>query len=100
MSFKRNQLSKIFFLNEYFYRYETLNGVIAEEYGQFENVGSRAEGVKSQGYFQFTTPEGPAFKIDYTAQAKGAFAYVPGQTTVKTPPTILKLLTFVENQLI
>lgn len=77
-----------------------MNGVLAEEFGQFENIGLRSEGVKSQGYFQYTAPEGVAFRIDYTSQAKGPFAYVPGEPTLKTPPTILKLLTFVENQLI
>ncbi|KAK9512450.1 hypothetical protein O3M35_000881 [Rhynocoris fuscipes] len=82
----------------YSYRYETGNGISAEESGRPSAVsGPEGPGTAAQGSYSYTGPDGVQYTITYTAdengfQAQGA--HLP--TPPPIPPEILKSLQVIQ----
>lgn len=72
-------------LNVTFYRYETDNGIAAQEQGNIQPQGPE-QAIKSvTGQFQFLTPENEQIQISYVADENG---YQPTGNAIPTPPPI------------
>lgn len=52
-------------------RYETDNGILAEESGRIEKLESGDDGIRSTGYFQYTGDDGQLYRVDYVADDNG-----------------------------
>ena len=77
----------------YFPRYETANGIQADEQGQQRQVpdehGRVEQGTVSQGSYSYTSPEGQLITVTYTADENGfraEGAHLP--TPPPVPPAI------------
>jgi len=79
------------------FSYETVDGVLAEEAGTFENIGLRNEGIRAQGYVTITDREGVKFRIDYQADSKDAYIPRGSREVNRVPPSIVKLLALLES---
>lgn len=53
------------------HRYETDNGILAEENGRIERLESGDDGLRSSGYFQYTGDDGQVYRVDYVADDNG-----------------------------
>lgn len=52
-------------------RYETSNGIAAQEQGQLKNAGSEQEAIAVQGQFKYVGPDGVTYSVTYTADENG-----------------------------
>lgn len=78
-------------------RYETINGLLAEEVGQFENPGLKNEGTRVQGFVQLSSRDEVIHRIDYNTFYKGDNAALRDPAT-KTPPAIAQLIAIMNSQ--
>lgn len=65
-------------------RYETENGISAQEQGGLKAIGPSA-GTAAQGAFQYTSPEGIPIAVSYVADENG---FQPQGAHLPTPPPI------------
>ncbi|XP_052893140.1 larval cuticle protein LCP-30-like [Anopheles moucheti] len=80
----------------YHYVFETENGILAEEAGRIEDKGTAAEGLRSQGFYQYVGDDGVVYRVDYVADGNG---FLPqGDHIPKVPPAIEKLLKYLAEQ--
>lgn len=80
----------------YHYVFETENGILAEEAGRIEDKGTAAEGLRSQGFYQYVGDDGVVYRVDYVADGNG---FLPqGDHIPKVPPAIEKLLKYLAAQ--
>uniref|UniRef100_A0A182PJH7 Uncharacterized protein n=1 Tax=Anopheles epiroticus TaxID=199890 RepID=A0A182PJH7_9DIPT len=80
----------------YHYVFETENGILAEEAGRIEDKGTAAEGLRSQGFYQYVGDDGVVYRVDYVADGNG---FLPqGDHIPKVPPAIGKLLDYLAEQ--
>lgn len=87
-----NQVEK----DGYHYVFETENGILAEEAGRIEDKGTAAEGLRSQGFYQYVGDDGVVYRVDYVADGNG---FLPqGDHIPKVPPAIEKLLKYLAAQ--
>lgn len=87
-----NQVEK----DGYHYVFETENGILAEEAGRIEDKGTAAEGLRSQGFYQYVGDDGVVYRVDYVADGNG---FLPqGDHIPKVPPAIEKLLQYLASQ--
>ncbi|XP_044252488.1 pupal cuticle protein 20-like [Tribolium madens] len=69
----------------YYYAYETGNGIQAEERGHLKNAGSTNEAESAEGSFSYTGPDGQRYSIQYVADENG---FRPVGAHLPTPPPI------------
>lgn len=72
-------------------RYETISGLLAEEVGQFENIGLKNAGTRVQGFVQLTTRDDIVHRIDYNTFYKGDNPALR-EPAGKTPPALAQLI--------
>lgn len=55
------------------HRFETENGILAEESGKIEALGPGPEdqGLRSKGFYQYTGDDGVLYRVDYVADNNG-----------------------------
>lgn len=53
------------------YRYETENGILAEESGRIENLTPNENGLRSKGFYEYTGDDGLLYRVDYVADNNG-----------------------------
>lgn len=74
-------------------RYETENGIVAEESGQIEKTDAGEDALRTIGFFQYIGDDGQQYRVDYVAN-EGGFqatgAHLP--TPPPIPPEIQELL--------
>lgn len=95
-------------------RFETENGILAEESGRIENLAASEDGLRSKGFYQYTGDDGLLYRVDYVADNNGfipevyycaslntrittniiIYFMLKGDHIPKTPPEILKLLDY------
>lgn len=78
-----------------FFRYETANGISAQESGAQKAIGPEAGSV-AQGSYSYTSPEGKQVSISYIADENGFRAVgdaIP--TPPPLPPAIARALAFI-----
>jgi hypothetical protein len=56
-----------------FLSFETENGIEVAEVGRLENIGTADEGLRSEGFYQYTGDDGVVYRVDYVADANGGF---------------------------
>ncbi|KAL9921202.1 cuticular protein 49Ab [Glossina fuscipes fuscipes] len=79
----------------YHFLYETENGILAEENGKIEQLSSD-EGLRSQGFYEYTGDDGLLYRVEYTADDNG---FVPrGDHIPETPPSVIKLLAYLREK--
>lgn len=66
-------------------RYETENGINAQEQGKLYNRGSDAEALRATGSFSYTGPDGVQYSVSYLADENG---FQPQGAHLPTPPPI------------
>jgi len=72
------------------YRYETGNGIQAEEQGFLKNAGNpQLEAQAVQGYFAYTGPDGVLYRVNYIADENG---FQPQGAHLPTPPPLPEAL--------
>lgn len=71
----------------FFSRYETGNGISAQESGFVKNFGQGEpnEIQTAQGQYSYTAPDGQVIQLVYTADENG---FVPQGSHIPTPPPI------------
>ncbi|EEZ99815.2 pupal cuticle protein 20 [Tribolium castaneum] len=69
----------------YYYAYETGNGIQAEERGHLKNAGSANKAESAEGSFSYTGPDGQRYSIQYVADENG---FRPVGAHLPTPPPI------------
>ncbi|XP_063920002.1 pupal cuticle protein 20-like [Zophobas morio] len=69
----------------YYYAYETGNGIQAEERGRLKNAGSANEAESAEGSFSYTGPDGQRYSVQYVADENG---FRPVGAHLPTPPPI------------
>ncbi|XP_017460600.1 PREDICTED: endocuticle structural glycoprotein SgAbd-8 [Rhagoletis zephyria] len=78
--------SKVNIDGSYQYEYETGNGINAQESGFVKNADDPCNAVlTAEGSFSYTSPEGQAFLVTYTADENG---FRPQGDHLPTPPPI------------
>lgn len=60
------------------YRYETENGILAEESGRIEELTANENGLRSKGFYQYTGDDGVLYRVDYVADNNGFVPQVIG----------------------
>lgn len=66
-------------------RYETENGISAEESGKLANPGTDAEAIRAKGFFRYTGPDNVLYSVTYTADENG---FLPEGDHLPTPPPL------------
>lgn len=56
-----------------FERYETENGILAEESGTLEKTESGDDAIKTTGFYQYIGDDGQTYRVDYVADAVNGF---------------------------
>ena len=77
-------------------RYETANGIAAQEQGGLKQQGSAEPSIAAQGSFSYTSPEGQPISVSYVADENGfqpQGAHLP--TPPPIPPAILRALEWI-----
>lgn len=59
-----------------FERYETENGIVAEESGQIEKTESGDDALRTTGFYQYIGDDGKQYRVDYVADVNGFSAKV------------------------
>lgn len=72
-----------------FRRYETGNGILAEEAGSIQKLDRNEEGLRSSGYYQYVGDDGKLYQVRYTADNNGFHA--EGDHLPKPHPLFAKL---------
>lgn len=52
------------------FRYETENGILAEESGNIERLTAE-DGLRSTGFYEYTGDDGQRYRVDYVADDNG-----------------------------
>lgn len=52
-------------------RFETENGILAEESGRIEKLSSGDDGLRSTGFYQYIGDDGVLYRVDYVADDNG-----------------------------
>lgn len=65
-------------------RYDTENGISAQESGHLIAVGPES-GIAATGTYQYTSPEGVPVQVSYTADENG---FQPAGNVLPTPPPV------------
>lgn len=82
-----------------FERYETENGILAEQTGQIEKTETGEDTLVATGFYQYIGDDGNLYRVDYTADANGFNAkgdHLP--TPPPIPPEIQQLLQDLANR--
>lgn len=58
-------------LTSLIFRYETSNGIAAQEQGTLKNVGTEQESLSVQGQFKYVGPDGVTYTVTYIADDNG-----------------------------
>lgn len=58
-------------MGNFFFSYETSNGIAAQESGQLKNAGTDDEAMSVQGSFSWVAPDGQQYTITYVADENG-----------------------------
>ncbi|XP_050423876.1 uncharacterized protein LOC126835376 [Adelges cooleyi] len=82
---------------DYNYRYETANGIYAEERGEVLNKGAENQANSVVGSYRYISPEGTPIEVTYTAGVDGFRAYGAHLPVAPTAPTLVKNLSFRQN---
>jgi Insect cuticle protein len=59
-------------------------------------VGTDNEGLRSEGYYQYTGDDGVVYRVDYVADGAGGFV-ATGDHIPKTPPAIERALAYIAS---
>lgn len=54
-------------------RYETENGIVAEESAQIERDGNGDDVLRAVGFYLYIGDDGKEYRVDYTADAENGF---------------------------
>lgn len=54
-----------------FERYETENGILAEQSGRIETLDSGDDALHATGFYQYTGDDGIQYRVDYVADING-----------------------------
>lgn len=57
-------------------RYETENGILAEQSGQIEKTDTGDDALITKGFYQYTGDDGKLYRVDYIADINGFVASV------------------------
>lgn len=52
-------------------RYETENGIVAEESGQIEHVANGEDFLRTVGFYLYIGDDGKEYRVDYKADENG-----------------------------
>lgn len=52
-------------------RYETQNGILAQEEGQLKQTEDGNDALNKVGFYQYTGDDGKVYRVDYVADANG-----------------------------
>ena len=80
----------------YKYKFETGNGIKAEESGQVKNAGTETEALEAQGAVSYKDDQGQEVSLTYVANENGfqpQGAHLP--TTPPIPPAIQRALEWI-----
>lgn len=55
----------------YVCRYETSNGIAAQEEGQLKNAGTENEAIAVHGSYSWVAPDGQQYTVHYVADENG-----------------------------
>lgn len=68
-----------------YFRYETENGIAAQERGQLKQLGPQEDGISAEGSYQYYAPDGTPISVSYIANEYG---FQPQGAHLPTPPPI------------
>ncbi|KAJ2953052.1 hypothetical protein O0L34_g7443 [Tuta absoluta] len=80
----------------YSQRYETSNGIAAQEQGQLKNQGREGEAIEAQGSFQYYAPDGTPIQVSYIANEYG---FQPQGSHLPTPPPPQPIPDYIQRSL-
>lgn len=67
------------------FRYETENGIVAQEQGQLRQISKDESAMQAQGQFAYVSPEGEPIQLSYIADENG---FQPQGAHLPVPPPI------------
>lgn len=71
-------------LKKFINRYETENGIVAEESAQIERDEKGDDVLRAVGFYLYTGDDGKEYRVDYTADAENGFVAKVIYETLKT----------------
>lgn len=86
---------QIIYVQYFFRRYETENGILAEEEGHLDKKGTDDEAMQAKGFFKYTGPDNIVYEVHYTANEEGfrpVGAHIPEAPAI--PEAILRSLEY------